>query len=90
MTSVFATFVSENLKVGKLRSDVSPAVDVNCIVLHLDVRQDRTNGFIRKHRSFLRWLSVCGPSVSSRHTVRWSQLYRHVVNEYEWIHFLSN
>ena len=54
MTNVFATFASENSKVGRLRSDVSPAVDVNCTVLHLDVLQNRTNGFIRKHRSFLR------------------------------------
>ena len=86
MISVCATFASENSRVGKLRSDVSPAVDVNCTVQRLDVLQDRTNGFIRKHRSFLRWLSMCGPPASSRHTARWSQLRTHVVIEYEWIH----
>jgi hypothetical protein len=87
MISVCATFASENSRVGKLRSDVSPVVDVNCTVQRLDVLQDRTNGFTRKHRSFLRWLSMCGPPVSSRHIARWSQPCRHVVIEYEWIHF---
>ena len=52
MISVFAAFASEDSKVGKLKSDASPAVDTNCTVLLLDVLRDRTNGFIRKRRSF--------------------------------------
>jgi hypothetical protein len=67
---VCAVFASEYSKVGKLRYDVSPAVDANCTVPHWDVLQDPTNGFIRKHRSFLRWLSMCGLPVSSRHTAQ--------------------
>jgi len=47
-------FASGNSKAGRLISDVSPAADINFIVPLLDALQDRTNGFIRERRSFLR------------------------------------
>jgi hypothetical protein len=54
MTNEFAAFVRENSKADKLRSDVSPVGDTNCIALLWDARPARLNGFIRKRRSLLR------------------------------------
>jgi hypothetical protein len=52
--SGFAAFASEHSKAGRLMSDVSLAADINCIVPPLDALRDRTNGFIRERRSFVR------------------------------------
>ena len=46
--SGFVVFASENSKAGRLRSDVSLAADIKCIVPLLDVLQDRINGFIHE------------------------------------------
>jgi hypothetical protein len=50
MISGCAVFASENSKAGRLKSGVSPAGDINCIVPRLDALQDRINGIIREHR----------------------------------------
>ena len=48
MITAFAVCASENSKAGRLKSGVSQAADINCIVLPLDALQDRINGFIRE------------------------------------------
>jgi hypothetical protein len=83
MISVFVAFTSENSKVGKLRSDAFPGVDINCVVPLLDVFQGHINGFIRKHRSFLRWPGTCGALAGNRHTARRSHQRGHMATEYE-------
>jgi hypothetical protein len=54
MINEVAAFVRENSKADKLRSDVSPVGDTNCIALLWDACPDRIDGFIRKRRSPLR------------------------------------